>query len=484
AKLIDRTDLTQTQDVIGTPAYMAPEQASGARDQLGPATDIFSLGILFYELLTGLVPFRADSAVETLRLITEHEPIAPRVLQPNVPRDLDTICMKCLAKQPHERYTTAEELAGDLRRYRNNEPILAKPPGPIARAWKWSRRHPGLASAVGIGAIAAAILLFIWARFTTEVTALNRDLVATNAALEEEKEEATRQGNAATAIRTFLTNELLAQAAPEERARSLRKQGKDSETFDRDPTISTVLKEVVASLDGNGLEERFPQQPDAQKHVLLVLGHLLEETGDEAGALRLYERGLTGASDDSPTEWELAIWNVLALQWSFSGRTDEAIERFKWLASKYEELGKLNPQAAALHNLAGTMMMSRGDTGVALGHVNEAIKISTEVDGVEDIQTLVMQGTKAGLLRVAGKLAESITLLETTLADMNRTLGPKHPRAIYMREKLAQGYLAADRTDDATRMMQSAVDLATEVLGEDHPKTASYRKQLDKIPVN
>jgi WD40 repeat protein len=158
AKNLQRgTDLTQTGAVVGTPSYMAPEQASGHSHLIGPPADTYALGTILFELLTGRPPFKATTLLETLDLVRSQEPVPPRRLQPGIPRDLETICLKCLRKEPAQRYVQALEMAEDLRRYLNNEPIRARPVGPVGRAMRWCRRQPALAAT--IAASVAAVLI-------------------------------------------------------------------------------------------------------------------------------------------------------------------------------------------------------------------------------------------------------------------------------------------------------------------------------------
>lgn len=168
-RLESDSGLTQSGDVIGTPSYMAPEQAGGATREIGAAVDVYALGAILYELLTGRPPFRGASALDTLDQVRLQEPVPPTRLIPQVPADLETICLKCLQKDPQKRYSSAATLALDLGRFLNQEPILARPVSAFERLQKWAKRRPSVAALVGVSCAAVLSLLTVWGWLTADL---------------------------------------------------------------------------------------------------------------------------------------------------------------------------------------------------------------------------------------------------------------------------------------------------------------------------
>ncbi|MCE9563593.1 MAG: protein kinase [Planctomycetes bacterium] len=177
---VGRSDLSVTGQVLGTPAYMAPEQAAGRVREVGTPADVYALGAVLYDLLTGRPPFAGDSAAATLHMVLSCEPERLRKHEPGVPRDLETICMKCLEREPEKRYPTAQALADDLNRFLSGEPITARPAGSFERAVKWVKRHKGLS--VGLFVAAMAVVLGVGASTWFGLWAMTEADRATNEA--------------------------------------------------------------------------------------------------------------------------------------------------------------------------------------------------------------------------------------------------------------------------------------------------------------
>jgi WD40 repeat protein/serine/threonine protein kinase len=183
--------LTHAGAILGTPSYMAPEQASAGTESVGPAVDVYALGSILYEGLTGRAPFRGESPLHTVELLRTQEPVPPSRLQPKVPRDLETICLKCLEKDPRRRYHSASDLAADLRRFLENRPILARPASAWERVTKWSRRRP--AAAALCVAVVLGFLGISWQWLRAESQRASAEISRTQAVLAANRAEEARR---------------------------------------------------------------------------------------------------------------------------------------------------------------------------------------------------------------------------------------------------------------------------------------------------
>ena len=185
--------LTGSGQIMGTPSYMPPEQAGGERGGVGPAADVYSLGATLYALVTGRPPFQAATAMDTVLMVIGDEPVSPRRLNASIPRDLETICLKCLEKEPGRRYTSAAFLAEDLRRFLAGEPILARPVGSMERLRKWARRRPAAAALVSVSSLTFIALTTGGILYSTQLRDFNTRLRGALEDVKQERDEAETQ---------------------------------------------------------------------------------------------------------------------------------------------------------------------------------------------------------------------------------------------------------------------------------------------------
>jgi eukaryotic-like serine/threonine-protein kinase len=178
AKRLDHEGVTRTGDVMGTPSYMAPEQTGGTGQPVGTAADVYALGAILYELLTGRPPFKAATPLDTVLQVISEDPVPPSRLLRGLPRDIETVCRTCLNKNPSRRYASAEALAADLERFLRGEPVAARPLRLHERAVRWARRRPASAAALAVGAVALLALAIGGLAYQSRLREANAELSA------------------------------------------------------------------------------------------------------------------------------------------------------------------------------------------------------------------------------------------------------------------------------------------------------------------
>jgi eukaryotic-like serine/threonine-protein kinase len=318
-RLGESAGLTKTGDVLGTPAYMAPEQASGVVSQLGPATDIYSLGAILYELLTGRPPFSSPDPVQTIMMVLSMDPIPPRNLQPKLPRDLDTIALKCLEKTPRKRYETAGELADDLRRFLDGHAIHARATRIWEKGIKWAKRRPAWA-ALGVVIVLAVIALGVAFGIVQQK---NADLNETNSAL-----KIAQQKRAETIIISLqAVNRMLIELSDE---------------LANVPQAVEVRRRVLADAEGlcRAVIRENPSDPLGRQYVAQAqqyLGNVLAMQGQSTAAETEYRHAIDGFGSlaaEAPTNASyhkelLATWNQIGKLFDGRQETQEAIAAYE-----------------------------------------------------------------------------------------------------------------------------------------------------------
>lgn len=318
-----RAELTASGQILGTPSYMSPEQASGKQELVGPASDIYSLGAVLYACLTGRAPFVADSPVDTLLQVMKKEPVSPRELNPSVPRDLETICLKCLEKEPHKRYGTAQKLAEDLRRFLEDRPILARPADFSEKTIRWCRRNPAIASLLFLVLISMATGTIVSVYYASQANYRAQVAISAKQLAERARENEQKMRKGAEMMSEFA----MTQQSHAQLARDLAEQQRQNAEAERLAAIKARDAEAEARQDAERVRARaellFNQEAEARMQAeraerdvvrsLYVarthLTRLLWERGDKWGASlphveQFFNNDLTIADSDPAIELE------------------------------------------------------------------------------------------------------------------------------------------------------------------------------------
>jgi tRNA A-37 threonylcarbamoyl transferase component Bud32 len=280
ARRMDVSGHTATGAIVGTPSYMAPEQAASDRQAVGPPSDVYALGAILYELLTGRPPFKGPTPLDTVLQVLHDEPVAPTQLQPRTPADLEGICLKCLEKDPRRRYATAQALAEDLRRFQNGEPTLARPVGRVERARRWAWRNPWWSAALALAALTLLVGtgLATWQAVAARLAADQQKLVADEARLKEENQRLAAQQAQSRAVRAAdQADKALTQAKHELRRFDQMHyldniRAADKALLDND-FVTARLRLDECRWDLRSVEHAYLRRQLAQKAPRELLGH-------------------------------------------------------------------------------------------------------------------------------------------------------------------------------------------------------------------
>jgi WD40 repeat protein len=388
AKDLDEAGGTQSGAILGTPSYVAPEQAAGRSKAVGPAADVYALGAILYELLTGRPPFRAATPMETLLQVLDREPVAPRQLQPGVPRDLETICLKCLEKTPHRRYASAQALAEDLRRFQEGRPVLARPVGLTERLGKWARRRPAVAALLAavtalLAAVAAVAVAGLMGVLWQHGETLRENQNYLEAARRAEANQKKAEDNADDALQKK-------KAAEDARAEADQKS-KDLERSERKTRKALANNQVLRSQDALAVGEMVRaagQLDEVDPEFRRWEWHYLKRQTD-GGLLTL--RGHTNtvkAVTFSPDGRRLstASWDGTVKVWD--ARTGQEVSSFRWFTGAQASYFAFSPDGRRLAIggfLDRTVKVVDAQTGQALytlkGHPAMVTKMAFSPDG-------------------------------------------------------------------------------------------------------
>jgi serine/threonine protein kinase/lipopolysaccharide biosynthesis regulator YciM len=431
AKAEGADELTHPGDIVGTLRYLAPERFDGVSD---PRGDVYGLGATLYELLTLRPAFDEPERARLIERVTRGDLARPRQLDGRIPRDLETVVLKALAREPAERYPSAEALAEDLRRFLLDRPIRARRAGLAERTWRWCRRNPVvaglLAAAVVLAAGLGVLALLLWDRQQQTAAALRRAVAQTERA-EKAEGETKEQAEITQAVNDFLQYSLLGQA--DTANQPLRIAGLQT---GRNPKIT--VRELLDRAAGQ-IEERFAHQEAVEAAIRLTIGNTYQALGEYAEAQKHVERSVrlrtARLGADHPDT--LTSKAVLANLYHHQGKYDRA-------GLLYQEV--IGAQAARL--------------------------------GADHPDTLASKNDLAALYKAQGKYDRAEALFQAVIAAQAARLGADHPDTLTTKGNLAALYQDQERYDRAEVLYQEVLDARAARLGADHPNTLSSKNNL------
>jgi serine/threonine protein kinase/Tfp pilus assembly protein PilX len=508
AKKLDAdSQQTRTGAVLGTPSYMAPEQARGDH-ATSPLVDVYALGAILYEVLTGRPPFKASTSVETIMLVTTQDPVPVRRLQPQVPRDLETICLKCLEKDPARRYPNAAALAEDLRRFQKGEPILARPTGAVERVVKWARRRPAVA-VLSLVTVVVALLGLAGVVLSWREAVHQERQAALNAANETEARIAAQRAEAAA--RQNAQKEQAARLEAEEAKARAVAAAKEAVAAAAQRTkvaeFMTGLFETVdpIGLDGYGLRasnesgqkltarqllDRGARQiktgtdldPLTRATLLDTIGHVYRSLSLYDEAEGLLKEALTIRRDLLPADDPLLATSLHHLGWWYydRGNLPQAEKLYRdALAIRLKRLGPMDPATVATKINLGWLLSIKGDFDQAVTVLKEVLAVRKELYPHKSREVAIAQlGLAAVLLDRGDRSLEVYALVQPALktlaeleGDASITIAVAH---------FQNGVMAQSRGLDkaAVQDFQKTLDAAIPFLGKDHAFVGAILYQM------
>ena len=472
AKLAADPGMTGTGDVLGTLRYMSPEQADAKHDLVDHRSDVYSLGVTLYELLTLTPAFDGTDRQDILSKVTGSDPVSPRKLERHIPRDLETVVLKALEKDPDRRYQSAKELADDLRRFLNHEPVRAKPATLAQRARKWGRRHPAVVRSallvlVLVAAGSSLSSWLVWREKGRTADALAAETAARTRADEEKR--------IAQAVRDFL-RKLLAQADPRVQADSLRRGGGGVSSVKPDLMVREFLDRTARELTSDRIDGQFPGQPLVQAEILRTIGEAYTAIGEYDAAIshlerarRLHDRELGADHPDT-----LATIHSLARAYLGAGKPLDAAQLLEPVCGlRRETLGLDHPDTLAGMNDLARCYYRLKEHAKALELREEIVRRRRALLGPDHRDTLESMNNLANSYAAPpiGRVLEALTLHQETLALRTRTLGEDDPDTLQSMTNVGNCHVALDEYAEALRVHQKALKGRRSRLGPDDPDT-------------
>lgn len=439
ARWIESRAVTRTGQFVGSLPWASPEQAEGLLHRIDIRTDVYSLGVILYQALTGRFPYPMDAGPRALlNHIAGSEPARPSVVSSEIDNDLDTIVLKCLAKEPERRYQSAGELAGDIRRYLADRPILARPPSAAYLLRKFARRNR---LAVAAGAVALLTIVFGMAAVLVLWRQAEDQRRQTNAALDETR-------------RAWI-------AESDQRAQARASAAKALEEAEKAKAVTAFLREMLASV-----------RPDQARGREVTIRQVLDDTSRRLGEGEF--------RDQPPVEAE--IRTTLAQTYRALGRNDDAEPHLRAALEICERhLPTDDPQRAIAVNNLGDVLHAQGRLPEAESLYRTALDSLDQSPSPDGPTKATMLNNLSIVLMDQGRLDEAEPLIREALALQQAAYGEDHPSLLRTLDDLAQLMLRRGQLDESESACRRVLELARRHLQPDHPDLARYLNSLASV---
>jgi serine/threonine protein kinase/tetratricopeptide (TPR) repeat protein len=517
-RLVEDAHSTQFGAAVGTYEYMAPEQTGVSTDDVDTRSDVYALGVVLYELLTGLRPFdskRLGKAAldEVVRVIREADPpslssrlssdeslpsaaavrgLDPRRLLSLIRGELDWIVLRCLEKDRNRRYDSASGLGRDVERFLNDEPVEARPVSTAYRLRKLIRKHRGTATAallivvtLALGIVGTAYGL-LEARRTSGAERLAR------IDAQKQQKRAEEQTRIAAAVRDFLQKKLLAQADTAVQADALIKIGEPSGRAKRDPTIRELLDRAAEELSEPHIDRNFPEQPVLQAELLETVGNAYQGVGEYEKAILLLTRAaaLRKAHQGAEAAETLGTLSNLGGAYLRAGNAAEAVRLCERIRdARIRLFGVEHPDTIKTLQNLGQFYWNVGRFTEAITLLEQAAAAKEKTLGRDDPDTVLTLSSLAEAYRLGGRGQDAVRLFEKVRDAQLKTRGAQHPSTLTTLHGLAVAHATTGNMNEAVKLLEQVRDAQVKLQGPDHPDTlitltslaASYGK-TGRIP--
>ena len=505
----DLNTLTTDGAIVGTPAYMSPEQACGDKD-IGHATDVFSLGVILYELLTGKLPFRGDNHISTLRLVEDAKTVAPRNINSDIARDLEAICLRALEKQPTDRYETAHEFGQDLTRWLGGLPVQARPIRPHEKAWRWCKRNPHLAAALSFAflsfAIGLALTTWKWLEADRNMIFANRETKRANDEAQTAKDETARANKLSKRTNDALEafKFAFASATPQVSGKAnmsarevLEKALEYLPLADFDDEGKLIFYDAL--LDSfQGIEE-LQKAAEIAETSLRLTEKVHGKNSSKYWYMRARYARIFGLLDRNSESLELMTdfvehqhkiepgkryfcLFVLGQAKFHMGFYSDSIEPLQTARDWFVEFhGKDHRQAIEMTIHLGLCHLHLENTEPAARLLNQAYDVTRSVYSDDDVLTIFAKQSIGELHQSNGDFKLGIEFLQEAADDYAKMFGVDHAETLSANTRLAFVLMRDKQFESAIRLIEQVVRRSDEKLRENHSTTIEAKLVLGAI---